>query len=110
MEQKSRVAEHWNATLGHRGQTGNEGDSISACRRRWLPGEALVKLDVRLRLADEVVGHSPASAQAHHHRQVDPERGRSGRAWRLTDEVENRLDGSGIGDQGDDPLDVCSGS
>jgi hypothetical protein len=58
MEQKSRVAERWNATPWHSGQTGHEGGSTPAYGRRRLPGDALIKRDAGLGLAEEVpVGH-----------------------------------------------------
>ena len=75
---------------------GDERGCTVSCERRRLPHDALIKLEVELRLFEEVpVRHRLAS--------IGPggrsARGRDpGRAGRLTDVGENQLDGRGIGD------------
>ncbi len=78
----------------------HRGGCSLACRRKRLPGDALIKRDVGLGLAEEVpVGHRP---------EIIVSGGRSARggdrrrAWRLTESHENPLDGRGIGDKSDD--------
>lgn len=55
MEQACRVAERWNAIPGPPGgQAAHRGGCSLACRRKWLPGNALIKREVGLGLGEEV--------------------------------------------------------
>ena len=98
MEQKCRDAERWNATLGQSGQMGHQGGSTPARRRRRLPGDALIKHDVGLGLAEKVpVRHRLGSVVRGGTATGGGDRRR---ARRLTDMGENALGGSSLGQEG----------